>query len=123
MTAAIRIWADEDGESHLADMDLNFEPAGFLPPASPVLLTATWPAAGYHFALVPAGWRADWHPAPGRELVVYLAGNGSVQASDGSTRLLAPGTILLVEDTTGRGHITAVTGAEEMFVVIVTLPD
>jgi hypothetical protein len=40
VTAAIHIWADEDGESHLTDLDLDFEPANFLPPAEPVRLTA-----------------------------------------------------------------------------------
>lgn len=41
----------------------------------------------------------------------------------GTIRPLEPGTILLGEDTTGKGHKTRVTGTEEVLVVIVTLPD
>lgn len=122
MVSMIHVWADEDGESHLEDLDLEFEEADFVPPAPPVLLTSLEPASGYAFERVPPGWHGDWHPAPRRVLAIYLAGQGSIEASDGETRPLVPGTILLAEDTTGRGHITKVTGSDEMFVVIVTLP-
>lgn len=123
MASTLRIWASVDGESHLEDVDLAFEESDFLPPALPVHLTAQTPASGYFIASVPPGWQADWHPAPVRELAVYLTGEGEIEASDGTVRALRPGTILLVDDTTGRGHITRVTGTEEMLVVIVTLPD
>jgi hypothetical protein len=33
------------------------------------------------------------------------------------------GTILLAEDTTGKGHISEVTGDEDMLVLILMLPD
>ena len=48
---------------------------------------------------------------------------GTIEASDGELRDLLPGTILLAEDTTGKGHISAVTGTEEMLVLIVLLPE
>jgi hypothetical protein len=123
MASTLRIWASEDGESHLEDVELAFEESDFLPPALPMHLTAQTPASGYFIARVPAEWHADWHPAPVRELAVYLTGEGEIEASDGTVRALRPGTILHVDDTTGKGHTTRVTGIEEMLVVIVTLPD
>ena len=123
MVSVIRIWADEEGESHLEDVDLEFAEEDFVPPAPSVLLTPPEAASGYVFERVAPGWHGDWHPAPGRVLAVYLTGQGSIEASDGESRPLEPGTILLAEDTTGRGHVTKVTGTDEMFVVIVTLPD
>jgi hypothetical protein len=56
-------------------------------------------------------------------LAVYLSGEGEIEASDGEMRALGPGTILLAEDTTGKGHITGVNGSEDMLVVILLLPD
>jgi len=45
-------------------------------------------------------------------------------ASDGEVRELLPGTVLLAEDTTtGKGHMSRVTGTEDMDVVILMLPD
>lgn len=69
------------------------------------------------------GWHGDWHPAPRRELVIYLSGEGEIEASDGEVRELTPGTVLLAEDTRGKGHITRVTGSSEVSLVIVLLPD
>lgn len=123
MASTLRIWASEDGESHLEDFELPFEESDFLPPSPPMHLTSRTSAAVYFVAWVPPGWRADWHPTPVRELAVYLAGEGEIEASDGTVRALRPGTILLVDDTTGRGHIARVTGTDEMLVVIVTLPN
>jgi hypothetical protein len=122
MSLVLRIWASEDGESHFEDVDLAFTQSDFVPPAPPVLLTTPEPASGYIIERVPAGWHGDWHTAPGRVLAVYLAGEGDMKSSDGEVRRLEPGTILLAEDTTGKGHITRVTGTEEMVVVIITRP-
>ena len=104
MTSMLRIWASEDGESHIEDVDLVFAESDFVPPAPPVLLTAPEPASGYLVERVSPGWHGDWHPAPGRVLAIYLTGEGEIQASDGTVRPLQPGTILLAEDTTGKGH-------------------
>lgn len=123
MVSVIRIWADEEGESHLEDVDLEFTEQDFVPPAPPVLITSPEAASGYVLARVAPGWHGDWHTTPIRELNVYVSGEGVIQASDGESRTLGPGTILLAEDTTGRGHVSKVTGPNEVFVVVVTLPD
>ena len=66
-------------------------------------------------------WTGTHHPV--RELAVYLSGEGEIEASDGTTRSIDPGTILLVDYTTGKGHRTRVTGSDEVLVVITTLPN
>jgi quercetin dioxygenase-like cupin family protein len=123
MVSALRIWASEDGESHLEGVELAFNESEFLPSAPSMLLTPQEKASGYFIARAPAGLELDWHAAPVRELALYLTGQGEIEASDGTVRPLEPGTILLVEDTNGKGHKTRVTGTEEVLVVIVTLPD
>jgi hypothetical protein len=85
-------------------------------------MTALEGATSYGFELVHPGWHGDWHPVPQRLLAVYLSGAGTMEASDGERRELLPGTILLAEDTSGKGHISQVTGAEDMLVLILMLP-
>ncbi len=119
----MRIWADEDGESHFEDLELSFSESDFVPPAPPVLLTEPETAKSFLIERVPPGWYGTWHNPPERVLAVYLSGEGEMGASDGEVRPLIPGTILLAEDTTGRGHITRMTGPDEMLVVIISLPD
>ena len=119
----LRIYADAEGESHFEDVEFPFEQTDFVPPAPPVLMTALESASSYSFELVHPGWHGDWHPVPQRLLAAYLSGVGTIEASDGELRDPRPGTILLAEDTTGKGHISAVTGTEEMLVLILLLPE
>lgn len=118
----LRIYADAEGESHFEDVEFTFSQTDFVPPAPPVLMTELEEASRYGFELVPPGWFGEWHPVPQRLLAVYLSGTGTMEASDGDVRDLLPGTILLAEDTTGKGHVSKVTGQEDMLVLIVMLP-
>jgi len=89
---------------------------------SAVLMSSFESAIQYGFELVPPG-QGDWHPAPHRVLAIYLSGEGEIEASDGEVRPIGPGTILLAEDTIGRGHRNRVTGSSEVSMVLVMLPD
>jgi hypothetical protein len=46
------------------------------------------------------------HNAPRRQLVVPLSGAVEIEVGSGERRTVPPGQIILVEDTTGAGHIT-----------------
>jgi quercetin dioxygenase-like cupin family protein len=52
------------------------------------------------------GFTNDWHPAPARQYNIRLTGRAEVELSGGKKIRLGPGQIVLVEDVTGRGHIT-----------------
>jgi quercetin dioxygenase-like cupin family protein len=52
------------------------------------------------------------HNAPFPLFIVGLCGTFSIQVSDGETREFPPGSVVLVEDTTGRGHTTRRVGDE-----------
>jgi len=114
----LRLYAGPDGESHLEELDieLNQRPDGSG-------LSTPRPATGAIFQNSPAGQVMDWHPAPRRQFVVTLAGEGEVEASDGEVRRLTPGTILLVEDVTGKGHRTRSVGAVDRQSLVVPLHD
>ncbi len=94
-----RIFADEKGESHYQDIEVATVSTGSLGsmaeplPVTSMILRENAP--GYDF---------DWHVAPRRQYIVMLAGFVEIQVSDGETRTFAPGDIVLVEDTEGKGH-------------------
>lgn len=123
MVSFVRIYADASGESHFEDLDIPFETTDFVPPAPPVLLSPSQAAAEFSFERVHPGWHGDWHPVPKRLVAVYLSGSGEMTASDGETRELIAGTVLFAEDTVGKGHVSRVTGTEDMHVLILMLPD
>lgn len=113
-----RIYADEQGESHFEDVEIEMEQQG--PQAE---LSRLYPATGVIFRRTPADQFIDWHPAPRRQFVITLSGEAEIEASDGEVRRIGPGTIMLAEDTTGKGHITRGIGAQERISLFIPLPD
>jgi hypothetical protein len=66
---------------------------------------------------------ADWHTAPRRQYVITLSGRGEIEVAGGKKISIEPGHIDLVEDTTGKGHITRVTGTEDRVTLWLPLAD
>ncbi len=62
------------------------------------------PASGVTIMRNPAGIKDVWHPIPARSLVTVLKGKIRLQTSDGDSRIVEPGDLILFEDTTGEGH-------------------
>ena len=68
---------------------------------------------GLTFVSAPEGWVGDWHPAPRLQFMVKLTGMTEIVASDGERREFGPGTVLLLEDTSGKGHYSRVLGPDD----------
>jgi hypothetical protein len=119
----LRIYADTSGETHFEERELPFTLFDYAPPAPPFDVTPFAPAAQYGFLRIPAGWCGDWHPVPGRQVQICLAGEIEAQVSDGAVRRVLPGTVVLLEDTAGRGHVSRVVSREDVVFAVVRLPD
>ena len=117
----MRLYAGPDRESHFGEVEVPLHAVDFAPPAPPLNLSSYVPAEPLAFASAAPGWQGDWHCAPRRQFAFY-AGEVETEASDGEIRHLGPGSVILVEDTTGKGHRSRVVGFGG-FVVIVQLPD
>jgi len=110
----VRIFSDEGGESHFQDVTVELEPEEFAPPAPPLHVGQFLPADNSFWVGAAPDWGGDVpHPAPRRQVFCGVRGFYDVKASDGEVRRFGPGSVLLLEDTTGRGHSTTVVGGEE----------
>jgi hypothetical protein len=118
-----RVFADSAGESHIEEVEMALTATDFAPPAPPLNLSQFSPATRFGFINAPPGWSGDWHPAPARQMIFYLAGQTEGETSDGSRRRFGPGDIVLLEDTTGKGHRSRVVGDQEVLGVVVQLED
>ena len=116
-----RIYADDGGESHIEDLEVALEPTDFAPPAPPLHLSSLERAARIGYLHAPPGWCGDWHPAPCRQYVIYLAGVMEGEVSDGTVRRFGPGSVTLLEDTTGKGHRSRVISDEGAMTIVVQL--
>lgn len=113
-----RIYADAAGESHFEDLEVALRPG-----SGGSELSELYPASGVIFRRSPADQLIDWHPAPRRQFVVTLSGEAEVEASDGEVRAIGPGTVMLAEDVTGKGHITRGVGTAERLSLFIPIPD
>lgn len=114
-----RIYADEHGDSHLEDVDIDMVPVDFAPPAPPMDRSDLFPSTAMHFLGVPPGWYGEPHPAPRRQFIFVLAGEGETTVSDGEVRRCQPGSIFLLEDVWGTGHDLRALGDEYLLMAVV----
>jgi hypothetical protein len=95
----VRVYNTDDGESHLDEVEYS-------------LATTNHGLIGENVAvddIVLRIWHdnppeAHFHVAPRRQLVLHLSGSAEVVTSDGARRSLPTGSVLLTEDTEGKGH-------------------
>ena len=105
--SCLRIFADANGETHMEDADIALSPRKLFKDNPPLRLSENFGAAWCNICHVPAGMNeVDWHNPPRRLLVLWLTGEVEFETSDGEVRRLPPGSIVLAEDTTGKGHIS-----------------
>lgn len=114
----VRIFSDSHGESHFEDVHVSLEPREFAPPAPPLNLFALGETRAAAFVGGAPSWYGDIpHPTPRRQLMCILSGSFATTASDGETRTLVPGDLLLLEDVDGKGHITKLLAATVVLAV------
>ena len=122
-----RIFTGPDGLAHAEDIELKLSARG----ASDMLK-----ATGAEFSVRPPTAGANprntaatdvkdpgWHVGPARQFVITLSGNSEVEVSGGVHVLAGPGHINLIDDTTGKGHITRNFGPEDRIALTIPLAD
>ena len=113
------MFSDEPGESHFAEVEIELASTDYVGGAAPLQLSPSHAAVDYRFMDAPAGWTSDWHPSSGRNLFVVLSGEWEVIASDGEARRFKTGDVLLVEDTTGKGHKSRVVSEDDSVALMI----
>jgi hypothetical protein len=110
------LYADANGETHFRDIEIEAESAG---PGGKV--SARFPATGIIFRTTEGSYNYDCHPAPRKQYIINLDAAVKITASDGESRIIGAGEILLVEDTTGKGHISQAVDGKFRHSVFVTV--
>ena len=110
------LYVDDKGETHFRDVAVEWQTEG---PGGK--LSARIPATGIIFRETPGSYDYDWHPAPRRQYIINLDAGVRITVSDGESREIGAGEILLVEDTHGKGHISQAIAGQMRHSVFVTL--
>jgi hypothetical protein len=122
-----RIFTGPDGLAHAEDIELSMNARGVAD-----MLKATGaefsvrpptPGANPRDTAAAASNDPAWHTGPARQLVITLSGNSEVEVSGGVHISAGPGHINLIEDTTGKGHITRNFGPDDRIALTIPLAD
>jgi len=122
-----RIFTGPDGLAHAEDIELDLNARG---------ATDMFKATGAEFSVRPPTAGANprntaasdatapgWHTGPARQFVITLSGNSEVEVSGGVHVAAGPGHINLIEDTTGKGHITRNFGPDDRIALTIPLAE
>jgi hypothetical protein len=114
-----RIYTDSQGESHFDTVTVEQSLARAAPPAAPFYVSDDGPASKYRFYTFEPGWIGELHLVPTRQFLALMSGTVEMETTDGTARRFEPGDLVLLEDTSGKGHVTRNIGhGYAMFLVI-----
>lgn len=116
MIPITRLFSDEDGNSHFENVFIPLEEAGTIGS-----LSMPYPVGNIIFREVPPTYDYDFHTAPQRQYLILLDGEIEIETSLGEKRSFKGGDILLLEDTSGKGHRTKNLLQERRRSVFITL--
>lgn len=120
--AYIRLYTDSEGHSRFEDVSPLGHTTGVV--ESDLRATFSEPMSADWVAFRHVVHEADDtrpHNAPRRQFIVMLKGECEVETSMGEKRRLGPGSVLLVEDTEGLGHITRRIGEGDRLTLLIPL--
>jgi hypothetical protein len=100
----VRVYADEDGESHFEDARPEVTEQQIADGVPPLLITGPFAVSALTFVEQKPGPSWERHVAPRRQWVMCVRGRRAIAVSDGERREFGPGIPILVEDTTGVEH-------------------
>ncbi len=78
-----RLFADDSGESHFDDIEIEFTATDYVQSAAPLDFSVTFPASQVAFMRAPAGWASEFHVSSARNMFVVLS--GTLEVRDGDT--------------------------------------
>ena len=108
-----RIYTGPDGLSHAEDIEMKLNGNA----------TEMIKATGIEFSRRAPNNSNEWHVGPRRQFVITLSGRGEIEVAGGQKVAVGPGHINLIEDTTGKGHITRNLGNEDRIAITIPLVD
>ena len=122
-----RIFTGPDGLAHAEDIELNLNARGAtdMLKATGAEFSVRAPTAGANPRNTSAAAANDpgWHTGPARQFVITLSGTSEIEVSGGVHIPAGPGHINLIEDTTGKGHITRNFGPDDRIALTIPLAD
>jgi hypothetical protein len=115
----VHLYADANGVSHFREEQFEFRSTR----AGGPLMHAMSTGAGAMLLRLKPGAVEDWHNVPKPWYLIVVQGMSEVTASDGEVRRFGPGSVLLMDDATGKGHRTRAVGHIDHIAAVIPVAD
>jgi hypothetical protein len=109
----VHLYTGPDGLSYFKDVEVPLAGRG-----AGTELSELFPASAMVMRRNTADYELDYHVAPRKQFIINLTGTVEIVASGGETRQFGPGSIMLADDTTGKGHISKALTPERLSVFV-----
>ena len=123
VTQVVRVRTGANGESMFEAATLEASGHDYFHPGQTFFSIDFGAASKVQLVQSPPNVTFPWHPSPGYEAFLTIAGSSFVLLRDGSERELTPGTLVIMEDmesTTGHGGRTGPCGSVTIQIVATT---
>jgi hypothetical protein len=115
----MRIYADDQGESHFEELDVPLGPVGEDPG---YLVSTAVSTTEFQFRISPPGKNFDWHTAPAPTLVVFCDGVYEFETSSGGKRRLDPPSLVFADATRGKGYRARLLSDRPTLAIFIPIP-
>jgi len=112
-----RLFTGPDNQTHAEQVEMKWTPG------NPTEVFKMLQVTSAELHRTPGGNVDDWHRAPRRQYVITLSGHAELEVAGGKKISVGPGNVDLVEDTTGKGHVTKVVGTDDRITLQLPLID
>jgi quercetin dioxygenase-like cupin family protein len=119
MLTYTHLYSDANGVSHFKREQLEFKPLPGPNASQSLSVYVLAGAQGATLLRLRKGAVEDWHIAPRTQFLIGVQGESEVTTSDGKTLRVKPGDVVLMDDTTGKGHKTAAMGSQDHVAIVV----
>ena len=111
------IFTDRNGQTRKESIAMPF--VASTPPDRGTLESAlSLPARQIAIVRTSPDYLSDFHSVTSRRYIIMLSGHREYEVADGQKFSIGPGEIMLVEDLTGRGHLTRGSGDDAVNVIV-----
>lgn len=111
------VFTGPDGMSHVEVKEVKLTPRG------DAELSEMAKVSGLQFRRQGPGYFEDFHPASRKQYVITLRGEGEIDLADGQKIIAKAGDVLLMEDVTGKGHISRGRGTEDRITLFIPVAE
>jgi len=109
----VHLFTGDDGLSYFKDVEVPMTDRG-----RGTELSDLFAAKAMLMRRNTAEYELDYHTAPRKQFIINLTGTVEIVASGGETRQFGPGSIMLADDTTGKGHISKALTPERISIFV-----